>query len=258
MLVVQKIYFGNSYDMEHSKNSYNFILLFPNYFTIPSFQNFYKYVQQDYFVWLIFSGFIFYKLWIDGKKKAVLFTILFSFGYLLLVNVSSIQGGEKFYFDNQYSLIGLFLSVCIFSSGKYLFIQQPRYLYVLLMLTFVRIGMVYKTHESYTNRIAWHQEMILHCRQNHISKICLPLNDSLNKKLLMTWGVGYESILLSSFNNQPCVTYYFVNPDSIEGLKLRNTKNDFITSLEKIPQNKLPKRYFTLPINNYVFPVIKQ
>ena len=62
--------------------------------------------------------------------------------------------------------------------------------------------------------------------------------------------------------------YFAIEKQQIKALKKlmtyvntqddRKQINNVITSLEKIPQNKLPKRYFTLPINNYVFPVIKQ
>jgi hypothetical protein len=250
-ILIKQYFFANAYDQKHMEGLTNFFVLFPNYFKTQSFKNFLLYVKLDYFVWLLFTCMVFYKLWVAGKRKAVLFTSLFALAYLVIINVTNKYGGEKFYFDNMYAPVGLFLSIGIFVSGRFIFEKHPRLLFVLLAVTIIRIVMVYRTHTIYSNRIAWHKEMIIYCRKTNNAKLYLTPNDSLNKILIMNWGVAYESLLLSSLDENKGVSYFFTTPASLDTLRKYSNKIYFITAFEKIQQSKLPKEYFNLPFTQY-------
>jgi hypothetical protein len=257
---IKSIFFTPSYDSASMTGIENFIKLFPNYYTTSTI-NFFHYCFIDYGIWLIFSFILLGWMVIKKKYKAVVYCIVFTIGYTLIINVNWANGGNKFYLDNVYSLIGLFLAIVIFNSNKDLWLKSKLMLISISLITVFRLGVIYNTHTIYTNRLNWHKQVLSECKKNHIRKLSIPANERLDALLQLSWGVGYESILLSSLSSSESTISYLVVLANCSIIPYKNIEMDsfymqlpeymIATEKEVFNQNELSKEYFNLPEIGY-------
>ncbi len=257
-LLKQK-YLSNSYDDSHQLGISNIIHYFPNYYKLQSFKSFIHYLVADYKLWVLFCSALLSYLATQGNKKLVAFVVVYCLAYTILIVAVFEGGGEKFYFDNMYSLLGLFLAIPVFMAAQRQWQRFTKWTFVLIVITVVRIGQVYQTHQAYTDRIKWHQEVIADARQNHLTKISIPPNAKLEHQLKMTWAMAYESALLSSLNYQTTVSYYMayapMTTDSIlhfNAAAPNKAGQLFIAQFEQLPQTQLPSSYYQFSNAAYV------
>ncbi len=241
---LKSIFFKTAYDSSSMGNLRNFISYFPNYFTLPSNKHFIHDVVNDYYFLVL--GFLLV-VWEYLRKKQYLKLVLVAasfLGYLLIVNVSFPDGAERFYMEN------LYLPLSIFVIFPLVFDVAPRFnrkqiIRALLLVLIIRIADIYHTHRFYTNRVDYLNELIDEVSKEEHKKVLIPQTDKMKSKLLMSWATPYEVWLLSTIRTGHTTSIMVTDSDNNLDWMLHHNKK-FVTRWGLFKYDDLPSKYFVL------------
>ena len=197
---IKALFFRQAYEQQAMGGLRNFGTLFPHYFNLQSNRNLAQYFLYDYYVvgllLLALAG-----LYIRRRAWRSLGLLLaFFIGLAALINISNPGGGDQYYLENQYLLLGFFVAL---PAAYDLFprVQKARYMHLLLgALVIACIGRVVRVQPFYAHRLHWFQKVLDQTALLPDRKIVFPAEVAPLDTLLMTWGTAYEFWLLSTLN----------------------------------------------------------
>ena len=135
-------------------------------------------------------------------------------------------------------------------------VKKKNILVLLFSTIFViRLLTIYNHHKPYTARVAWLQEQLDNVKQNYTSnKVIIPFTKELESKLSMTWGIPYETLLLSTLNDPQHSATIFV-PMVVDKFKqnIEFQNNWFVSDFGIIYSDNMDDNpYFNLRKNKYI------
>ncbi len=260
--LTKKYFFSNAYDDSISLDI-AYWNTFPNWIWNPCTKNFLHYLLTDYFIYAIIGLFTIIYCVIQRKWLPILLLISFSVGLILMVSIAFHDGGEKFYFDNFYKLLGLFLLVIIYVELEGIMLTKLGAI-IMVIIVLLRLNLTYTAHESYSERLNWLYNKINGCKKSNISRLSILPNRINMNQIKMTWGLPYESMLYSALLSPNKCVALFVPDKECDKADIENyLKNDtanlltkhnetkMLTNFEAIDDSKLPPKYFNLKQMKY-------
>jgi hypothetical protein len=195
------------------------------------------------FVLLFLSGIV--GMAIEKKYLPLLWTILFSLGYLFLLCLAypDAQGG-RFYFESE------FMPLTIIGCAPFVYYVLPRLSKVagitLLILVFsIRIGHIVNASVPFTTRVHIMDTIVQKMKEKNLTKIIIPAPvPAIDSALIMNWGAPVESIFISKLKGETTQrTIIFVPP--VEVKAAQSTANDtMLACWEKRGPAQINSRYF--------------
>ncbi len=256
VFVIKPMYFTNNYDlnkMEEFKR--HFWEYYPNFFKLPSNKIFLtNSIKFWYFFPLLFILENVWYLWRKHWLKAFWLTG-FSLGFILLTHIGSPTTPYRFYAEVNYMPLTLFVVIpLLFDIVPN--IKKKNILVLLFSVTFViRLLAIYNHHKPYTARVAWFKKQLDNTKQNYTSnKVIIPFTKELESKLSMTWGIPYESLLLSTMNDPKHSATIFV-PMVVDKFKenIEFQNNWFVSDFGIVYSDDMDDNsYFNLGKNKYI------
>jgi len=249
ILLIKSFYFKTEYDTNAMSGIVNIYKLFPNYFNLQSNKNFIQYLIHDfYFIFFLFLLVFIFQIRYKQYKK-LLFTILFSFGYLLLVNISYRDGTNQFYIETQYLLLTVF-GLIPFSFDVFPKIKSVHKYTAVGFILFFCIIRIAHSHEIFTQRIQWERNLLSKTETLPNKKLIIVAEKKINNTLFMTWASSYEFWLLSTIEQNNSKSVIIVDNNN-ELTWQKGYNKSFITKWEITPYNKLDKKYFIFNDTSY-------
>jgi signal transduction histidine kinase len=224
---------------------------FPDYFRIASNYEFLSYVADSYYfaVILLFLNGLYYLGTQSWLKLS--WMLLFFFGYLLLVNVSLLGGVARFYVELQYQPLAFFIAIP-FAIDVLPAMRLRRTAIVLLALLFAsRLALIVYHSVPYRERLGWHRAMIERLSLREGNRYLIEESDAPVKKLILTWGSSYESLLVSSIEGPKKSITYQIDEEPERFKVFKDNENVFHTEWKTFPSSDLPARYFALEPHRY-------
>ena len=241
----------NPYDSTRYHSLSNFISHFPDYLRIVSNYEFLSYVGDSYYfaVILLFLNGLYYLGTRSWLKLVWMFS--FFFGYLLLINVSLLGGVARFYVELQYQPLAFFIAIP-FAIDVLPAIRLRRAALVGLCIIFAsRLLLIVYHSRPYTARLDWHQAMVERLSFREGNRYLIEERDVPVNKLILTWGSGYESLLVSSIRNRMRSITYQIDEEPGRFDAFSDDANLFHTEWKTFRASDLPARYFTLEPHRY-------
>lgn len=244
ILVFKMLFFKTSdYDKNAFGKLHNFITLFPHYFGLTSNKQFLKNCLTDYY-WLPFfllGIFAFYFKEKEFKKLAFLFVSFF--GYMLLINVSYHEGADKFYLENLYLPLSVFVILpFVVDILPKMEIKKSMALLILVFLTsWIRIGM---SHQPFTKRLDFEQHILNETANVSNKKIIFHEAAFPNNPLIMSWGTSFEMLLLSALNSPQEARYVAIDAHP-ENYQWAIDENQYwISKWNMVKNAEMNRKYF--------------
>ena len=217
----------------------------PHWLDIQSNRDFLKWCIRDYYffpvLWLLNAGwYLFKRQWLTG-----LWVSGFPLAYILLVNVPFHAGDLQFYLENLYLPLGVMVALPAVwshfsmeegaSPGKFI----PA---VVLLVVAIRLLHIWHAHEPWTARLQWEKTFLA----QHPQPKTLVKESSLPKSLLQfTWGIPYESLLLTALPHPDSARLVFQTPDESPVIdSLARDSQLFLGTFKHYRIDQLPQRYF--------------
>jgi hypothetical protein len=236
------------YDKQKYSGGKYFIDYFPNYFSLASFSKFVNYIIKDWYLYAlmlltVICFYAFKKMWLK-----LIWMVAFTLGYLLVVNVTHPNGADKFYIESFYLMLSIFvLFPFVFEVAPLMNVKIA--LSMIAVIFFLRLNTIYHAHKPFTERIVWINEMLKRNKGKFIvSEYHVPM-----QKLKMTWGVPYESILLSSIASPESARTFIILEDTYgKYAAYAETENNFYGMFGGVIDYKdINQDYFRLAPEKY-------
>jgi len=236
---IKTLFFATSYDSQSMEGINNIFILFPSYFTLDSNIQFLSDLITDYYLVLI--GLILVLVYYLFKERFFLFFLVFLFfvGYAFLVNISYPQGAAKFYMENLYLPLSIFVAFPL-AFDLFPSIGFKYFGFILLLGCLLRCTHIYCQNTPYSERVDYLLEMIDSCSED---KVIRAPSEEEEKILQMVWATPYEIWLLSTIKTGETKSMVLIdNPEELNWARDRN--KSFITKWGVFDYENLPERYF--------------
>ncbi len=252
LLIKNKILGPAKYDTEAMERLDNLYNLYPHYLHLPSNRDFMHWCLGDYFLLpLTFLALIVFYTW-QKRWYKLLITSTFFLGYLLLVNVSFANGDRRFYLENLYLPLVLFVAVPFaFDLLPYILTQQKenpvrtKWAFgALAFLLVIRLFQITAAHQPWTDRLEWERQLLSSTAALAQPKIILPESQVPMDKLIISWGTSFEFMLLSSLESPDRTRMIAVDEDPGHLQWAADKRRAIITEWYVWDYDELPKRYF--------------
>ncbi len=246
--LIKLFFFRNQYDEGGREQLFRHIeLLYPNFLNQPALKLFLQYLITDYYMLpIMLTICVLNYSWRKHYRK--LTALLLSFICLfILIQITFFYGADQFYIENQYLLLGLFVIIAfaydIYGLNESLNpLKRATVNCLVVIVVITGILRIYLRHEFYTNRLNWYKHYIQKLPE---AKMMIPLSEFPADTMKMTWGVPYETWLISTLIQGKTIA---VVPYEAETQFdwIENTANQFITPWGSTLIKDLDTNYFRL------------
>lgn len=240
--LIKLLLFKTPYDSGAMGGVGNIVSKFPNYINLTSNYNFVSYLIHDYHFLLI--GFIILAVYYirNGQYFKIGLVALFCLGYTFLVNISYPDGADQFYIENLYLPLSIFIGFPL--AFDVTNIKKSNLIIPALAIFLVcRLINIYTTHDIYTERVEYLQEIITEANQSNQTKRIIQFDEEMKSKLFMSWGTSFEIWLISTIHNKETSSIIITeDPQRLEWNIPYNQR--FITNWECFEYSDLPEEYF--------------
>lgn len=235
--------FSTSYDRQAFSALSNILKYYPAYWELPSFHDFLRYLYTDYY-FLVPALLACAVLYIRRRRFWKLFLML---GYFIalsfLVNIAYVRDGPQFYLEHQFQLLAIFagmpLAYDLFPEIKKKWVV-PAIVGVIVTACLLR---VYGAHTPYTKRQEWLREVMDQTARLENRKLILQPDQVPMEKFIMTWGISYETWLLSTME-QGETRSLLIEDDRGEYDKQLHRNKAFIGKWKTFDYSDFDERYF--------------
>jgi hypothetical protein len=241
---------ANWYDnAKYSSFSDNLSAYFPNYFDLPAHS---KFLSNALTIWygfpvllLVVTGFYLYRRrWL---KLGLMW--LTCFGYLMLLHIGSPESEHRFYVEVNY------MALSIFAGVPFLFEIAPllkgrKLAFLLGGILALRLATIALHHQPYEARWRWVEQAVAAPESGN--RFYRTEAEAPMDTLLMSWGVPYESLLISNAQTDgQNVRTLLVHPDMKAFEEALQQDTVFITPFKTYPVQALNPLYFPLGQGRY-------
>ena len=164
----------------------------------------------------------------------------------------SYPGGEhQFYLENLYLPLSIFIAFPLVFDFADRF--DPKFILpVLLLIVGIRLGDIYYTHHSYSDRVDYITSMIDDAVAEGKTKQLVKENAEHKEKMLMTWASSYETWVISTCKYGQSTSLLIT--DDIDSKRYIQGYNDkFCVKWGDFSYSDLPSNYFIFNDNsNYI------
>lgn len=243
---------ANWYDTaKYSTFSDNLRNYFPNYWDLPAHG---KFLDN---VWTFWYGFpvlllVVTAVYVYRRRWAKLAWVwLTCVGYLLLLHIGAPQATYRFYVEVNYMALAIFVGVPFLYDVAPL-LRDRTLLALLAALLVLRIGTIASNHHPYRARWQWIEQQLAQ-QPGHPARLHLPEQDAPMDTLLMSWGLPYESLIISTARTGGARTQTLLIHPDLSAFAADLAKDTvLITPFKTYSLRELNPRYFPLDTGLYV------
>ena len=223
----------------------------PHFFSLGSVAEFWHKLPLEYAGYVI--AFFVSACWFISARKYLMFNVLVSFSvFYWLIIILTTPEASRFY--TEYLMLPLGFIVLLPLIVEIIPVTNGPYAIALVLIfCTVRIATIYHSHIDYTRRLDIYQPYFDHIKKNKLNGVFVDSRLVDQKKAIITWASGFESILISSLHSpDSCMTVQF---DSLTDINrygyFLNQDTDLVTVVGIWGKSQLPKRYFKLQGGKY-------
>lgn len=242
------------YDAMSLSRAEAFGKLWPNWLNIKSNRDFWQWCLRDYYLIPVLYAVNLFNLLRLKKWLPALWCLLFMPAYILLVNIPFYEGDRQFYLENLYLPLGIFAVLPwlfhLFPDGLPGFSGRKWVYPTLILMALLRVTHIYMAHEPWTARLNWEKALL---REHPEPKFLVKEQDLPVDLLQFTWGLPYESLLLTSLPSPDSSRTVFQYREMTPQLDSLSQRADlFLGTFKNYKQEELPERYFHLALKHYL------
>ncbi len=192
--IVKLKFFNNFYDSKSMEGLTNILTQFPYYFRLKSFQNFYLYVLNDYYLLVLLAVITFVFLAATKKYWQALLMCFFLVGVWFVITINYANGTSQFYVESQYLILVIFVAMPFAYFVIEHALARPFAYFVVVAAMALSLIRISATANIYRERLDYIREV----SNSSFNKRIMPYEKIDSKKLMFTWGISFEVWLIST------------------------------------------------------------
>jgi hypothetical protein len=193
------------------------------------------------------------------KKKDYAFfgwALLFTLGYLVLICITFPEVGDRFYMESEYAPLSIIVAVPFvwyvlpWIRGKYSIVG-------IALIFCVRFVYIVSAAPLFKERLVKLDATLADMKQHGFTKaIVLAHDDQADKRMVLSWGLPVESMMLSALEGErPQRTFFYSGEEDLTKT-IAVGRDTLIGCWEKRPTSKLNARYFQMDTTSGYKPMI--
>src|ERR1017187_1563273 len=243
----------SEYEQSKMVTADSFIDGLPRFFSLSAwiyFKHFFTHVLRTLFYTYIFCFLIaiFFKRWF-----LIFYSILFSIGYLILIVIINIAGSNSLFYENYYTVFGLFAGVMLLYLIYERFHKALLYLIIIALLFFNLKG-IYNAHNLQTMRVQYLDRLTNYGRHNPAKKYLLNMKNIPINIVSVQGFLPFETLLYSSLQSPDSAVSYYWTEDMNSWDTLIHRNNVFLGPefcIDWFTTNNMNRDYIRLPATGY-------
>ena len=256
LVFMGKVLFGAN--SEHHSSLYGNLFSSPivilkeltTYYPYKYFDGHFKQLYRILVVLLISSVIVLFSK--RDKRLTALFVAAYSLVYFVAACTSFQKGDSNMQMEKIFIPVVLF-SALAFSDGVRNVIKQKDLVIniTIIVITVLGLHQISNARELYQGRIDYLKEIVAEAQKEDHRKLIIQ-RDQIAKKMVFSWGMGIESLMLSSLNpDMPTLTVFCQQGKEIDDEK--KSADNFIAAhfRASYAQKRLNEYYFQLPEEEY-------
>lgn len=221
----------------------------PHFFSLNSVHTFLYKIPSSYCIYMLVlcMGI----LWLVLNKKYIkaITAAGFSLGYWVLIMISS-ASDNRFYTENMLLPLG-FIAVLPIVADILPAHNNRSVLLIVVTAIILRLGGIYLAHRDYTARFAIYEPYFEYLHEHKLNGVMVDKKAVDQKQAIMTWGSGYESILISSLQSPDSCRVVQIDENISKYDWCVNYDTSLVTIYAAWGESQLPKQYFRLRHGKY-------
>ncbi|HMQ48657.1 MAG TPA: hypothetical protein PKA00_14510 [Saprospiraceae bacterium] len=221
---------------------------FPNYLALPANV---KFLENCGSVWYFFPLLLFVNTMVYLRRRAWLKTGLMwaaCLGFLFLVHIGSPNASYRFYFEITYMPLMVFVGAPFMFDVAHKLLPEKQLIGLFAVAMLWRLAVIALNHQPFTARLHWLEANAKKgAAQENTNRLLWSYYDVPMDTLLMTWGIPYESLLLTAMAHPDSAKTIYVAPDFQRYEQELHTDTVFLSDFKAYPSNSLNSRYYRLP-----------
>jgi hypothetical protein len=221
----------------------------PHFFSLNSVHAFIHKLPSAYLIYVLFAVGSMVWLGVNQKYLKAIALACFSFGYWVLIMISSPEDA-RFYTENMLLPLGFMAALPVVADMIPTF--KISYAPILFLgIIFIRLGFIYHAHRDYTAHFSVYGPYFNYVEKNKLNGVFV--DDKLidEKKAIITWGSGYESVLISALESPDSCKMIQIDPDPKHYNWALHYDTSLVTNFGVWGKSQLPERYFKLQGGKY-------
>ena len=217
------------------------------FLSLPSVLYFKKFILGTPIFSFLIGGLSIIVLWLNNKKLLALFFCVYPLAFLMFIFIAYYKGESPNMYEQYYIYFGFFIAVILdATTAKYRL--NKTHLFTLIALLMINIQSIYSAHKSPSKKISYIKQITKKGAKYKNKKYFVKTKDYPYSFGWSTWALSYETLLLSSLNENSVV--FYVPQDGSEVFSNR-VRDKFYYSENiihpEIKISELNQRFFNLP-----------
>ena len=221
----------------------------PHFFSLDSVNTFFSKLPSAYLIYVFFLVAAILFLLVRRHYWRALTVLGFTLGYWVLIMVSS-PNDARFYTENMLLPLAFIAAVPVVAD----ILPEIRFSYapaLFLIIFLIRMGGIYTWHKDYSSHYEVYDPYFKYVKEKKLNGVFVPNKLVDQKKAIVTWASGFESILISSL----------VSPDSCRVVQIvedpqtlkwaLNNDSSLVTVYGAWSRSQMGNRYFRIPGGKY-------
>ena len=249
VLIIKRYLSENWYDNVKYNNFYtNFQSYKTNLLAIPSHQKFLDSVLEVWYWFPILLIAVTVIYLYQQQWLKLLLVWVFCLGYILLLHIGDTESTHRFYAEVNYLSLSIFTGVPLVFDGIAKIKRRQTWIFVVLTLVLVsRLWVIGKNHEPYEDRIQWITENVeRNSQQLNTDKLLFEKSRAPVDLLLMTWGVPFESLIISATKDRDQARTLYIPESKSKFERALQSDTAFHSDFRAWPMKSLNQSYFSL------------
>lgn len=251
ILAFKFLYSSNFYDdNKYGAFRENLIRLYPNYFQMEAHSLF---LENCLYYWYLFPIFLLALTILYFQQRTILKLLLLwgsCFCYIMVLHIGFPNPSTQFYAEVHY------LSLSVMVGVPFIFeivprIKNPKWVLALFAtIVIIRLSAISMRHTLFTNRLDWISQIMDEAHgSDHFIMQSTP---DLEEKLLMSWGVCYESLYLTASEHPDSAKTLLLLPNFDRYQQELQDSTYFLTAFKVYQNEQINSAYFRLKDQPYI------
>lgn len=214
----------------------------PHLLSLDSVHKFVHRLPHGYAIYFIGLLSITIYLFLSKQYWKVLSLVVFTFSYWLLIMIANPED-SRFYIENMLLPLGFIAAVPVAVD---LIAKFHSYVIIALMILVIsiRLASIYQAHEDYSRRFEVYAPYFKYVESKNLNGVFVDESAVDSKKMIMTWGSGYESMLLSSLTAPDSCRIIQIDKDANHYSWALDQDSSLVTVFGVWSRSSVPQRYF--------------
>jgi hypothetical protein len=221
----------------------------PHFFSLSSLHSFLHKLPYEYSLYLAMLILAALYLTVSKKKWKATALASFSIGYWVLIMIAGADD-YRFYTENMLLPLGFIAALPVVVDILPRF-QSYTVIVIVVLIISVRLFFIYQAHDDYTRRFEIYASYFKYVEAKKLNGVFVDEQSIDSKKMIMSWGSGYESILISSLSSPDSCMVVQIDKDADHYSYALGSDTSLVTIYGIWDKSKLPPRYFKLRGGKY-------